>query len=366
MMVTSLLLYSLAFACFAAANSVCLADLKDAAESPPDDKQDALVVIVQGAGGQAEFASQFSQWAQRWRDTAESSGAGVVEIGGDADVDRSVQEASDKARLRDALSQAKIGDHQRIWLVLLGHGTFDGRAAKFNLEGPDVSAGELKTWLDELQLPAAVAVCSSCSGPFVPELSAPNRVVITATNSGDETNFSRFGDYLSAAIGDPEADLDKDGSPSLWEAFLAAGRRTAAYYEDNGLLATEHSLCDDNGDQRGVQSDWFHGLHPVQRPAEGEIDGDAAAMWRLLTSRADEGLNSEQLAERDRLEREILALRRTIGAKRPSDAQLAQAEKLLLELANLYHDSERSNQKPTAPDSAGVVEDGASAAESDE
>ena len=39
--------------------------------------------------------------------------------------------------------------------------------------------------------------CASASGPFINRLSGPNRVVIVATKSGFEMNFSRFGEYLA-------------------------------------------------------------------------------------------------------------------------------------------------------------------------
>jgi hypothetical protein len=33
-----------------------------------------------------------------------------------------------------------------LWLVLFGHGTFDGREAKFNAEGPDFDAKQHAGW----------------------------------------------------------------------------------------------------------------------------------------------------------------------------------------------------------------------------
>ena len=93
------------------------------------------------------------------------------------------------------------GIREELWLVLLGHGTFDGKVAKFNLRGPDFSADELASWLQPFKRPLAVIDCSSCSAPFLPKLSAPGRVIITATRSGNEENYARFGQYISEAIG---------------------------------------------------------------------------------------------------------------------------------------------------------------------
>ena len=47
---------------------------------------------------------------------------------------------------RDALKQAldvEAKDGEPLWLVMLGHGTFDGRVGKFNLREDDVSADDL-------------------------------------------------------------------------------------------------------------------------------------------------------------------------------------------------------------------------------
>ena len=44
-----------------------------------------------------------------------------------------------------------VKSSEPLWLVLIGHGTFDGRLAKFNLRGPDVTAGELNQWLGPIR-----------------------------------------------------------------------------------------------------------------------------------------------------------------------------------------------------------------------
>ena len=93
---------------------------------------------------------------------------------------------------------------------------------------------------------------------------AQNRVVVTATRSGDEQNFARFGQYLAEAIADPRADLDKDGQVSLLEAFLTASSRVDEYYRTRSQLATEHALLDDNGDRLGTPADWFRGVRATE------------------------------------------------------------------------------------------------------
>ena len=158
--------------------------------------------------------------------------------------------------------------------MLIGHGTFDGKEAKFNLRGPDLSATELAAWLKPFRRPVIVINCASSSSPFLNQLSAPERIIVTATRSGYEDNFARFGKFMAEAIADPAADLDKDGQTSLLEAFLMASRRVKEFYEADGRLVTEHALLDDNGDGLGTPADFFRGVRAVKKPVEGgSVDG---------------------------------------------------------------------------------------------
>ena len=136
--------------------------------------------------------------------------------------------------------------------MLIGHGTFDGKTTKFNLRGPDVTAADLARWLKPFSRPLVVVDTTSCSAPLINTLSGSNRVVVTATRSGYEENFTHFGHFLAEALSDPEADLDKDHQVSLLEAFLTAARQTAEFYKTEGRIATEHALLDDNGDGLGT------------------------------------------------------------------------------------------------------------------
>jgi len=112
-----------------------------------------------------------------------------------------------------------------LWITVIGHGTYDGRTARFNLRSPDVTAGKTADLLAVAQRPVIVINCASSSAPFVNAISGPNRTVVTATKDGGQVRFSRFSDALSAAISGTEADLDQDGQVSLLEACALANRR---------------------------------------------------------------------------------------------------------------------------------------------
>jgi hypothetical protein len=161
-------------------------------------------------------------------------------------------------------------------------------------------------------------------------------VIVTATQSGQEIQFARFGDQMSAAIADPAADLDKDGQTSLLEAFLAASHRVEEFYKQNGRLATEHALIDDNGDARGTPANWFQGLRATRAARNNTpLDGTRAHQWHLVMSATEQAMPPELRARRDELELKVEALRARKSTLAEAD-YYAQLDVLLLELARLY------------------------------
>lgn len=314
--------------------------IEPATESPRP-----TVIVVVGAEGTAEYGKQFRDWASRWQDAAKRGRAEFAQIGTDA-----AGKSDDRDLLKRRLTEAAGTEgsrraHEPLWLVLIGHGTFDGKIARLNLRGPDVSANELAEWLKPVERPVAIINCTSSSGSFVNELSGPNRVVITATKSGHEYNFARFGDSLSAAISDPQADLDKDEQTSLLEAFLLASSRVREFYAGEGRLMTEHALLDDNGDKLGTPADWFQGVRATKSAKDGAaVDGLRAAQWHLVRSPREEQLTAEIRSRRDEIEQELVQLRLK-KLELPEDEYLKLIEPLLVELAKLYESASSSDQK---------------------
>jgi hypothetical protein len=196
--------------------------------------QKSTVIIVVGASGTEEYGVQFTKYAGMWQEACTKGNVESIIIGLD-EVEGSQQ---DHTALERILQHEPRETDIALWLVLIGHGTFDGRTAKFNLRGPDVSAQDLAEWLQPFHRPIAIINTTSSSAPFLSRLSAENRVLITATKSGYELNYTRFCQFFTDAITDPQADLDKDGQTSLLEAFLIASNRVAQFYSAAGRLAT--------------------------------------------------------------------------------------------------------------------------------
>ncbi|MEK6262969.1 MAG: hypothetical protein AABP62_30595 [Planctomycetota bacterium] len=314
---------------------LCAADATADAKAVAGGKP--TIVVVVGAAGAVQFEKPFHEWADRWLAAAKTAGHDVIAMGRDAEDSKE----DDRTRLQTALQAAASEKSAELWIVLIGHGTFDRREAKFNLRGPDVSAKELAEWLKPVARPTAVVNCAAASAPFLAALTGPNRVVIAATKSGSEQNFARFGDFLSQAIADPRADLDKDDQTSLWEAYLSAARRTAEFYSTDGRLLTEHALLDDSGDGLGVRADQFRGLLPIEETPDGKpLDGQRAHQWHLVRNATDAALPADVLKKRNALELAILALRNR-KSKLPGDEYLRDLERLLVELAELNESAGR-------------------------
>ncbi|MGC8988625.1 MAG: hypothetical protein ACP5MD_00720 [Verrucomicrobiia bacterium] len=289
-----------------------------------------VAIVVVGAPGSPEYDTNFLHQALLWSNLTQRAGAKLVQIGGDL-----VGERSDLERLRQALADQSRDSGAALWLVLIGHGTFDGAEARFNLRGPDLTAGDLAGMLKPFDRPLVVVNTASASAPFMAKLAGPNRIVITATRSGNEQNFTRFGLFFVESFADSSADLDCDGGVSLLEAFLAGSRRVAEFYRTEGRLATEHALLDDNGDGLGTQADWFRGIRAVKKPDGGvEVDGARAYYTHFVPQPEDVALSAELRARRQALELEVVRLRDAKGTMAEAE-YFDRLEAVLLELAKI-------------------------------
>ena len=293
--------------------------------------QKPTVIVVVGAAGSAEYGANFVEWARLWEQACSKAGANFTAIGLNK-----VQGPDDRTTLQQTLAGESQQTGAALWLVLIGHGTFDGRAAKFNLRGPDISANDLAEWLKPVIRPLVVINTASSSAPFLSRLSGQERVIITATKSGYEQNYTRFGEYLAGAIAEPKADLDKDGQTSLLEAFLTASHRVDEFYLAAGRLATERALLDDNGDGLGTRADWFRGIRPIQTAEDdAALDGYRAHQFHLVHSEAENKMPPELRAKRDRLELEVVKLRDSKD-KFSEEEYFSRLENMLYDIAQIY------------------------------
>jgi hypothetical protein len=197
-------------------------------------------VTVTGLGGEPDYEQRFAMWGKDIDKALRGAGGAEVET----------LQAPRKEQVSAALEAIarKAQRDDSFVVMLIGHGTHDGFEYKFNLPGPDITARELAALLD--RVPAAqqlVVNMTSASGASVEALRKPGRVLVCATKTGTEKNATIFARYWAEALRDPAADTDKNESVSALEAFRYAQKKTAAFYETEKRLATEHAVIDDAG-----------------------------------------------------------------------------------------------------------------------
>jgi hypothetical protein len=240
-------------------------------------------VIVSGVAGGEKYVAQHQKWraglAVALKTTFAFDDANVTVL--DAESKGTSQATAENIRRLFGDLRRRVTREDTLLLVLLGHGTFDGADAKFNLVGPDLSAGEWKGLLDAMPGRLVVVNTTESSFPFLEELSQRGRIVITATDSAAQRFATVFPEYFVQALGTQASDLDRNGRVSIWEAFAAASAGVKEYYDQRGQLSTEHPLIDDDGDRVGREAEAPGPDGKLARsvyldPEPGSVSADAA------------------------------------------------------------------------------------------
>jgi hypothetical protein len=274
----------------------------------------AFLLIVVGLTGDPEHAKTFHKWGTTLAEASERLGVAPERLVYLADQPQETGKRATARASREEIAKAferfakEAGPEDIVFVTLIGHGTFDGRAAKFNLPGPDLGPAEFSAMLAKVPSKQVVFVnAASASGPFVTDLSGPGRTIVTATRSGAEQYATLFGGYFVDALTSETADADKNKRISVLEAFNYARAEVARAYEREGLLATEHAMLDDNGDKEGSQTPGLAG-----RDGKISPDGKVASILSFGVAGddlpTDPTLRALHLELRD-LERRIEALR---------------------------------------------------------
>ena len=285
-------------------------------------------VTVAGLGGEPDYEQRFTAAAQDLDKVFKTGGstAHVYTFTGKQAT------ASQLRKTLDGVAREAKADDDFV-LILIGHGSFDGFEYKFNLIGPDVTAGEIATMCNRIPTRRQLIVdTTTASGGAVPALERPGRAVIAATKSGTEKNATVFVRYWVEALRDPEADTDKSDSISGMEAFIYATKKTAAFYDSQKRLATEHAVFDDTGSGA-----------PVREPGNGQgALMSSFTLLRLGTSQqaANDPAKRALLAKREELEQKIDTLKYQKAAMGPDDYK-KQLTAALLELAKVQEDLDK-------------------------
>ena len=286
-------------------------------------------VTVAGLGGEPDYEQRFTAAAKDLDKVFKaSSGAHVYTLTGSQ---------ATRVRLTETMAivarDAKPEDD--FVLTLIGHGSFDGVEYKFNLVGPDVSAPELAAMCDRVLARRQLVVnTTSASGGSVAALERSGRGVIAATKTGTEKNATVFARYWVEALEDPTADKDKSESISAMEAFQYADRKTAAFYESQKRLATEHAVFEDTGHGEAVRASAAQGR-------EGALLSSLIVV-RIGASQAamNDPEKRDLLAKKEELEQQIDALKYQKAAMDPGEYK-KQLTAALLQLATVQGELEK-------------------------
>ena len=287
--------------------------------------QDTYLLLVTGVSGEDTLAAQYQKWGASVVDGAKKRGvaaANITYLAENVERDKArVKARSTKENIEaafdDISKRAKDGDE--VFILLIGHGAFDGKVGAFNLPGPDLTAPDYARLLERL-LPQRIAFVNTAasSGAFLEPLKGPRRVIVTATRTGGERLDTRFPGFFVEALDSAEADRDKNGRVSVLEAFDFAKAKVVAAYEQGGHILTEHAMLEDGA--QGKLADTVFLSPQRTRDAATTAAASADPAFRAL------------LDQQDALERQVAELRLKKDAM-PAAEYEAQLEKLLTDLA---------------------------------
>jgi hypothetical protein len=276
--------------------------------------QQSHILVITGVSGDDEHAKKFEKWAATFIDTAKKKEA-VPEANITLLSEKNATKANVEKAFTDIAAKAKPTDS--VVILLIGHGSFDGRVAAFNLMGPDLYVADYAKLLSKFTTQKIVFVnTTSASGEFLKPLAAPGRVIITATKTGGERNDTEFPEHFVAAFGDAAADQDRNGHVSIREAFDYAKTKVTQSFQQRGSILTEHAVLEDTGEGQFASLVF---LGSGSSAAALQVDTSDPAMKALVE-------------QRDALEQQIAGLR----LQKPSmaeDQYNSEMEKLLTALA---------------------------------
>lgn len=226
--------------------------------------QKKWVVILVGLPGDEEFAAEFERCVTRLRhgliQRFQIPPGQIVLLRGNESNPQSGSVAGTRDEVQKTLEKlsGQLQPADAFWMIVLGHGNYDGESAFFHLPGRDADDGFLAQALEGLKCGEQVIwLTNSSSGWFLKRLSRPGRIVVTSTAADFELNATEFPTGFASVLDqDPTiTDTDHDGLVSIREIFLASGEATLKLFAADQRIPTETAQLDDNGDGKGTASE---------------------------------------------------------------------------------------------------------------
>ncbi len=307
-------------------------------------------LLIGGLGGTPDYTETFQRYLFDTRQALinrHGFAASHITVLAEANIQEAnfVDGLSDAETIRATFSRLAqtVDANDRLYVILFGHGSYNGTEARLNIPRRDLSALDYAALVDEVNAERIVFINTApCSAPFIEPLSGPNRILMTATRTGSQRNETRFPSYLVEALSSPDTDLDKDGKLSVREWFVYAAQNTDRSFEAESHLPTENALLDDTGDQKGQR------VEELDTTGEGNLAGvtylHRGGVALADVSSAQRGEATGMLRQKEALESNIATLK-SRKAGMYEDQYYADLETLFVQLARLNDRIEALNQR---------------------
>ncbi|MEW6129832.1 MAG: C13 family peptidase [Acidobacteriota bacterium] len=294
-----------------------------------------FALVIAGVGGEESYTKKFTAQAMQLYDTLTNKlgfdekqvyllTENVVSAAENVAQGNFARATAEETRKAFAAIKAASKPEGLVFICLIGHGSAEAENPKFNLVGPDINAKEYAKLIGDLPTRRNIFVnTTSSSGDFIKPLSAENRIVLTATRSGNEQNATYFAEPFIKALTESAADTDKSGRISILEAFNFATKVTQDWYKQKTRLATEHALIDDNGDGTGHEQ-------------AGDGDGAIAKTTYLDSKSVEEAANDVEVIRLLEIKQQLEVDIEKLKARKPEmqvEEYETELERLLVELA---------------------------------
>jgi hypothetical protein len=231
-------------------------------------------VIIAGLPGDEEHAALFAATTAAWRgwltETLDFAPERVLTC---ASADAQAGAPATRESMGDLFQElaGRLTEDDSLWVLVLGHGNYDGRQSFLHVAGPDPDGPRFASWLEPIRCREQVVwLTQTCSGWWVKPLSRPGRIIVAATAADQEENETEFPHALTtvAPMNHKELDANGDGHVSVLELFVATSKVADARFAADERIPTEHAQLDDNGDGRGTEVPDLKAPPPVDPPVD--------------------------------------------------------------------------------------------------
>ena len=244
------------------------------AAGPHDEKPGkSRALIVVGLPGDAEHEKLFADTARQCHDwLTESLDFEVTVLFGKSGRPQLARVAATRDAIEREVADLKknLRAEERLWVLFLGHGDYDGERASFHLPGRDLHADDLGKLFAGIQCKEQVFwMTNSASGWFLKPLSAKGRIVITATAADEEYNETEFPQAFATVV--KKLNPKADDKVSVLELYRRTVAEVEARFAADKRVPTEHAQLDDNGDGVGTEEPVVEPIGDKKPTADGQL-----------------------------------------------------------------------------------------------